>query len=142
MLTLTQSRFEKYTDGGRFFDKKFLAISGVCFSILSGLTSWIIFDQYLKSREKKDNKNTQLVSTISRIQDPNPKIQQNLQTEIVQQNSEFFTPEKNEIIKNSFIIVVGQGGVGSHVTSSLVRSGIKKIRVIDFDQVTVSSQNR
>ena len=34
------------------------------------------------------------------------------------------------------------GGVGSHGTSALARSGVSKIRLIDFDQVTLSSLNR
>ena len=40
------------------------------------------------------------------------------------------------------MIVIGLGGVGSHCTSALVRSGVSRIRVIDFDQVTLSSLNR
>ena len=34
------------------------------------------------------------------------------------------------------------GGVGSHAANMLVRSGIEKIRLIDFDQVSLSSLNR
>jgi tRNA A37 threonylcarbamoyladenosine dehydratase len=37
---------------------------------------------------------------------------------------------------------VGCGGVGSHASSALIRSGVSKIRLIDFDQVTLSSLNR
>ena len=40
------------------------------------------------------------------------------------------------------MIVVGLGGVGSHAANMLVRSGVTKIRLIDFDQVTLSSLNR
>jgi tRNA A37 threonylcarbamoyladenosine dehydratase len=40
------------------------------------------------------------------------------------------------------VIVVGCGGVGSHCTSALARSGVSRIRLIDFDQVTLSSLNR
>ena len=38
--------------------------------------------------------------------------------------------------------MVGLGGVGSHCTSALARSGVSRIRLIDFDQVTLSSLNR
>lgn len=38
--------------------------------------------------------------------------------------------------------MVGLGGVGSHCANMLIRSGVKKMRVIDFDQVTLSSLNR
>ncbi len=37
---------------------------------------------------------------------------------------------------------MGLGGVGSHCANMLVRSGVGKIRLIDFDQVTLSSLNR
>lgn len=45
-------------------------------------------------------------------------------------------------LRNSFVIVVGLGGVGSHATCALARSGVAKLRLIDFDQVTLSSLNR
>ena len=41
-----------------------------------------------------------------------------------------------------FIVVVGIGGVGSHVIMSLLRNGVTRIRVIDYDMVTLSSLNR
>ncbi|OAK97012.1 hypothetical protein IQ06DRAFT_350719 [Phaeosphaeriaceae sp. SRC1lsM3a] len=45
-------------------------------------------------------------------------------------------------LRNAFVIVVGCGGVGSHATAALARSGCAKMRLIDFDQVTLSSLNR
>jgi len=38
-------------------------------------------------------------------------------------------------VNNSYVVVVGLGGVGSHAAHMLVRSGITHIRIIDFDQV-------
>lgn len=40
------------------------------------------------------------------------------------------------------MVIVGCGGVGSHCTAALARSGVSKIRLVDFDQVTLSSLNR
>ncbi|KAK5991251.1 tRNA threonylcarbamoyladenosine dehydratase 2 [Cladobotryum mycophilum] len=57
-------------------------------------------------------------------------------------NQVFLTPEGLQKLRDSFVIVVGCGGVGSHCTASLARSGVSKIRLIDFDQVTLSSLNR
>ncbi|KAF8543216.1 hypothetical protein BDD12DRAFT_932149 [Trichophaea hybrida] len=45
-------------------------------------------------------------------------------------------------IRESFVIVVGCGGVGSWAATMLVRSGVGKVRLVDFDQVTLSSLNR
>jgi len=53
---------------------------------------------------------------------------------------------KNEISQmpsiNKFYIVIGLGGVGSKVVMNLIRAGVKKIKVIDYDLVTLSSLNR
>ena len=40
------------------------------------------------------------------------------------------------------VVVVGLGGVGSHAAHLLLRGGIRRLRLIDFDQVTLSSLNR
>ncbi|EGP88741.1 uncharacterized protein MYCGRDRAFT_69654 [Zymoseptoria tritici IPO323] len=45
-------------------------------------------------------------------------------------------------LRKAFVIVVGCGGVGSHATAALARSGCGRLRLIDFDQVTLSSLNR
>lgn len=45
-------------------------------------------------------------------------------------------------VRDSFVVIVGAGGVGSWAATMLVRSGVSKIRLIDFDQVTLSSLNR
>ncbi|KAK9844214.1 hypothetical protein WJX81_008230 [Elliptochloris bilobata] len=42
----------------------------------------------------------------------------------------------------AFVVVVGLGGVGSHAAHMLLRSGVGRLRLIDFDQVTLSSLNR
>lgn len=57
-------------------------------------------------------------------------------------NYAFLTEEGMEKVRNQRVVVVGAGGVGSWVVTMLVRSGVGKIRVIDFDQVSLSSLNR
>jgi tRNA A37 threonylcarbamoyladenosine dehydratase len=57
-------------------------------------------------------------------------------------NRVFLTDEGLSKLRNAFVIVVGCGGVGSHAAAALARSGCGKIRLIDFDQVTLSSLNR
>ena len=54
----------------------------------------------------------------------------------------FLTPEGLQKLRSSFVIVIGLGGVGSHAVAALARSGCSRIRIIDFDQVTLSSLNR
>jgi tRNA A37 threonylcarbamoyladenosine dehydratase len=54
----------------------------------------------------------------------------------------FLTDQGLEKLRDAFVIIVGCGGVGSHAAAALARSGVSKLRLIDFDQVTLSSLNR
>ena len=57
-------------------------------------------------------------------------------------NRVFLGDEGLEKVRGAFVVVVGLGGVGSHAVAALARSGVERIRVVDFDQVTLSSLNR
>ena len=54
----------------------------------------------------------------------------------------FFGEQNFEKMENSYVVVFGVGGVGSHVVNMLARSGVGRIRVVDFDRVSLSSLNR
>jgi len=62
--------------------------------------------------------------------------------EALARNYAFFGDDKMDAVRDKFVVVVGLGGVGSAAAVMLVRSGIRKIRLIDFDQVSLSSLNR
>lgn len=63
--------------------------------------------------------------------------------EQLSRNRQFFGEEcQTQRIETKFVIVVGAGGVGSHAAHMLARSGVGKLRIIDFDNVTLSSLNR
>ena len=47
-----------------------------------------------------------------------------------------------EKIERTFVTVVGTGGVGGHAVMALVRGGIERIRLVDFDKVASSNANR
>lgn len=57
-------------------------------------------------------------------------------------NYAFLSAEGMSKVREQHIVVVGAGGVGSWTATMLVRSGVSKIRIIDFDQVSLSSLNR
>ena len=57
-------------------------------------------------------------------------------------NRVFLKDEGLSKLRGSYIVVVGCGGVGSHAAAALARSGVSALRLIDFDQVTLSSLNR
>ncbi|KAI8619626.1 hypothetical protein BC830DRAFT_1103319 [Chytriomyces sp. MP71] len=69
-------------------------------------------------------------------------VPEELVREQLSRNYSFLGEEGVAAVRASFVIVVGLGGVGSHAAHMLVRSGVQRIRIIDFDQVSLSSLNR
>ncbi|KAK4117734.1 hypothetical protein N656DRAFT_786387 [Canariomyces notabilis] len=57
-------------------------------------------------------------------------------------NRVFLGDEGLARLRDSCVVIVGCGGVGSHACAALARSGVSRLRLIDFDQVTLSSLNR
>lgn len=51
-------------------------------------------------------------------------------------NSQFFGSEGQLKVHSAFVVVIGLGGVGSHAAAMLLRSGVTKLRLVDFDQVS------
>jgi len=47
-----------------------------------------------------------------------------------------------EKLAGSHVIVVGLGGVGSYVAEGLVRSGVGRLTLVDFDEVCITNFNR
>ncbi len=45
-------------------------------------------------------------------------------------------------IFNSTVLIIGLGGVGSYAVEALVRSGIKKIILVDSDKIDITNLNR
>lgn len=50
--------------------------------------------------------------------------------------------EDVDILKKASVAVVGIGGVGGAATEALVRAGVRKIILMDFDKVSISNINR
>jgi FlaA1/EpsC-like NDP-sugar epimerase len=70
------------------------------------------------------------------------EFEESLIHEQLSRNIAFLGEENVQKLRKSFVIVVGAGGVGSWAALMLLRSGVERIRIIDFDQVTLSSLNR
>ncbi|XP_055810943.1 tRNA threonylcarbamoyladenosine dehydratase [Solanum dulcamara] len=72
---------------------------------------------------------------------PNP-LTDEVVSEQLTRNIQFFGLEAQQKVTASYVVVVGLGGVGSHAASMLLRSGVGRLLLVDFDQVSVSSLNR
>lgn len=84
-----------------------------------------------------------LLSSSSFYPPPKPlQFDEELIEEQLARNIAFLGEDGYKNVRNTFVVVIGAGGVGSWAATMLVRSGIRKLRIIDFDQVTLSSLNR
>jgi tRNA A37 threonylcarbamoyladenosine dehydratase len=54
---------------------------------------------------------------------------------LINRNIQFFGFESQQKVSASYVVVIGLGGVGSHAATMLLRSGIGKLLLVDFDQV-------
>ncbi|KAF9434171.1 hypothetical protein BGZ76_008452 [Entomortierella beljakovae] len=88
-------------------------------------------EQVQAPRNPLKNENTQKI-----------EFDEELVSEQLARNIAFLGEEGVQKLRNSFIVVVGAGGTGSWAASMLIKSGIGKIRIIDFDQVTLSELNQ
>ncbi|XVE77463.1 hypothetical protein DITRI_Ditri13aG0064900 [Diplodiscus trichospermus] len=52
-------------------------------------------------------------------------------------NIQFFGLDSQQKVTASYVVVIGLGGVGSHAASMLLRSGVGKLLLVDFDQVAL-----
>lgn len=50
-------------------------------------------------------------------------------------NLQMLGPGGQRLVSSSFVLVVGLGGVGSHAAAMLLRGGVGRLRLVDFDQV-------
>lgn len=102
----------------------------------------------LHTTDKNDPQPAQQNDDPPSQQDPSPSptnLPPEIRSEMLSRNSLYFSSPNNEgmnRITNASVLVVGLGGVGSHTAHMLARAGVKYLRLVDFDQVTLSSLNR
>ncbi|KAG0254371.1 hypothetical protein BGZ95_006064, partial [Linnemannia exigua] len=75
-------------------------------------------------------------------EDEKIEFDEELVLEQLARNIAFLGEEGVQKLRNSFVVVVGAGGIGSWAASMLIKSGVGKIRIIDFDQVSLSGLNQ
>jgi tRNA A37 threonylcarbamoyladenosine dehydratase len=112
-----------------------LVASSAIGGFVAAFTIYNFLDRFKKKQLEQSIVNTSNASNS--IEYP-PEIKDELFSRV----RSFFGEKEYINLENSFVIVVGLGGVGSHAANMLVRSGVRKVRLVDFDQVTLSSLNR
>lgn len=53
-----------------------------------------------------------------------------------------FNEKKLQVLQSKRILIIGVGGVGQSVATSLITNGIKHLTIVDFDVVELSNLNR
>ncbi|PWN34044.1 uncharacterized protein FA14DRAFT_148207 [Meira miltonrushii] len=103
-----------------------------------------IKDAMRKARNSSDNNDEQAKSLDRKSTKPHEafRYDESLIREQLSRNYSFLGEESMQKLRDSFVIVVGAGGVGSWCALMLLRSGVGRLRLIDFDQVSLSSLNR
>lgn len=124
-------------------DTKTAIITTAALSSFTTLAITSAFTYYQRQKSLNQLKNEAASSHISNNPTPKPiQYSQELIDEQLARNQAFLGDEAMQKLRDSLVVVVGAGGVGSWAATMLVRSGVGKVRIIDFDQVTLSSLNR
>ena len=104
----------------------FLLGSAVTLAVSSVIAQW---------RKRNSNKKENAPTTDSHMPSA-------LREEQLSRHTLYFGTQGMDKLKSASVVVVGLGGVGSHAAHMLARAGVSHLRLIDFDQVTLSSLNR
>mmetsp|Transcript_8943 Transcript_8943/g.21842 ORF Transcript_8943/g.21842 Transcript_8943/m.21842 type:complete len:477 (-) Transcript_8943:409-1839(-) len=115
-------------------------------SFLAGATCALIvrwiFDSFNRKLQKESGSNSISVSDSGKKKPKNHDLPEVLRREQLSRHELYFGTPGMKRLRSARVCVVGLGGVGSHTAIMLARGGVGRLRLIDFDQVTLSSLNR
>ncbi|KAF8925440.1 hypothetical protein EDD21DRAFT_75599 [Dissophora ornata] len=75
-------------------------------------------------------------------QQDKPHFDEELVLEQLARNIAFLGEDGVQKLRGSFVVIVGAGGTGSWAASMLIKSGIGRVRIIDYGQITLSGLNQ
>eukprot|EP00978_Attheya_sp_CCMP212_P021081 scaffold61195_cov58-Attheya_sp.AAC.5 len=123
---------------GESASKTSIAVTGfLCGTALASFVSYLSTSRRGRRYDGKDDNCAEPAPMASGAELP-----KEMREEQMSRTALYFGPEGMEEISNSRVCVVGLGGVGSHAAHMLARGGVRYLRLVDFDQVTLSSLNR
>ncbi|KAI5960617.1 uncharacterized protein KGF55_004510 [Candida pseudojiufengensis] len=109
--------------------------------IATAAITTIAVELYHKYASKPPSTTSKSSSNASQTSRPKQHSEELIREQLAR-NYAFLTEEGMTKVRSQRIIVVGAGGVGSWVATMLARSGVENLKIIDFDQVSLSSLNR
>ncbi|KAI8637179.1 hypothetical protein BD408DRAFT_425026 [Parasitella parasitica] len=130
-----------------------ITLTAVAASVLTA-TTLIGYQRITRSRLQEDKKalkraiNEQPPAIISIIDEEKVKeskkepMDESLVLELLARNTAFFGLESVNRIRQSFVVILGAGAIGSWTALMLVRSGVEHVRIIDPGHVRLESMTR
>ncbi|CEP15436.1 hypothetical protein [Parasitella parasitica] len=130
-----------------------LTLTAVAASVLTA-TTLISYQRITRSRLQKDKKALKraineeppaIISIIDeeKINESNKEpMDETLVLELLARNTAFFGLESVNKIRQSFVVILGAGAIGSWTALMLVRSGVEHVRIIDPGYVRLESMTR
>lgn len=103
------------------------------------LSSGIHYGLFSSSAKPKDVGTLQRARLAHRATD---KLDASILDEQLSRNKLYFGEDGQQALQDALVVVVGLGGVGSHAANMMLRAGVGQLRLIDFDNLTLSSLNR
>lgn len=118
-----------------------LAVGFVAGCSFTATASWLLLRTKKQSSGNKVKANADS-SSDAETSSRHRFLPADIRNEQLSRHTLYFGETGMDQLKRGRVCVVGVGGVGSHVAHMLARSGLGHLRVVDYDQVTVSSLNR
>ena len=109
--------------------------TGLALGSAATLTTTWIYHRYFQAKQKE-------YQVRKRNRRSSSSLPVEIREEQLSRHTLYFGEDGMRCLKNSRILVVGLGGVGSHTALMLARGGVGYLRLVDFDQVSLSSLNR
>lgn len=122
--------------------EKYTFLSTCLVSVLGSLASIFMYTRYFRNKDAQKASFPGQKKSDEQYTKQNQEKVESIWIDILRDNYDYFNVDNQDKIREAFVVVVGVGGVGSHTINCLVRNGIKKLRIIDFDLISTSSLNR
>jgi tRNA threonylcarbamoyladenosine dehydratase len=131
------------------------AVGFVLGTSLTLVATWLYFQPSNNNNNNSNNNNntdhhdkTNVLPTGSQktantsTPPPHTLLPAEIRDEQLSRHTLYFGADGMHRLQQARVCIIGLGGVGSHAAHMLARGGVAYLRLVDFDQVTVSSLNR
>jgi tRNA threonylcarbamoyladenosine dehydratase len=114
------------------------AVGVVSGSLLTVATAYY----WLTTRQRRHPDTSDNSATTAITAEPTRTLPAEIRREQLSRHELYFGADNLASLARASVCIVGLGGVGSHAAMALSRGGVGFVRLVDFDQVSVSSLNR